>query len=171
MDGDLFILFSLNNDATRYWLDVFGLSDSFDEDDSVLAVSYDVQTSVEPGADISADILLLYDVVPDHSTIEALTPFVRNSAKIFIAFHRGLDSPSDRARIRGQKNRLSGLCGKKLDHVHLIEHSTCGPVYDLLKGVADAVKIRDRDLYRSVASQGHRQRYCRRRAAGSYHYE
>jgi hypothetical protein len=150
MARDLFIIFTLNNDATRTWLNVFGLSGCFDDDDNVLAVSFDVQENAGTGGDVSPDLLILYDMIPDRGMLDVLSPFVRECGKIFASFHRGLDTPADRARVQEQWDRLSGLYGPKLDSVHLVEHSTCGPVFNFLRAIADAVNSKNRKRYQTV---------------------
>jgi hypothetical protein len=152
MARDLLLIFTLNNDATRTWLNVFGLSDCFDEDDNILAISFDVQENAQTGSDIVPDLLILYDMIPDRGMLDVLAPFVRESSKIYTAFHRGLDTPADRVRVQEQRERLSGLCGEKLNSVYLVEHSTCGPVFDFLRSTADAVRSKNRILYRTVLS-------------------
>jgi len=146
--NSLFIISTVINDRTRSYLQPMGLTEGFDEDQDLAAVAFTSTATMDRFSQQTvADLFLLYD---GPITLQAMQWLQRlaNERPVQVILHRGTDSEQDRLRVENQLKKLSALPG--LQQPILLEHASCGWVYDALMGLAVCLQRKDQQGYRAV---------------------
>lgn len=147
-ENPLLVISTTVNDRTRSYLQPMGLTKGFDEDQDLAAVAFTSTATMDRFSQQTvADLFLLYD---GPITLQAMQWLQRLATErpVQVILHRGTESEEDRLRVEGQRKKLSALPG--LQQPILLEHASCGWVYDALMELAVCLQQKDQPGYRTV---------------------
>ncbi len=152
-ENSLLVISTIVNDRTRGYLQPMGLTRGFDEDQDLAAVAFTTAATMDRFSQQTiADLVLLYDG-PITSQAMKWLQILANERPVQVILHRGTDSAEDCLRVENQRTKLSALPG--LQQPILLEHASCGWVYDALMELAACVRHKDQDSYRTVLQNLH----------------
>ncbi len=150
----MLVISTIVTDRTRGYLQPMGLTTGFDEDQDLAAVSFTSTATMDRfSQQTAADLLLLYDGPITSQAIHWLQ-CLANERPVQVILHRGTDSEQDRLRVENQRKKLSVLPG--LQQPILLEHASCGWVYDALLELSACLQRKDQQGYRAVLQNLHR---------------
>jgi len=144
----LLVISTMVNDRTRSYLQPMGLTGGFDEDQDLAAVAFTATATMDCFSQQTvADLFLLYDGPITAQAMQWLRRLA-NERPVQVILHRGTDSEEDRLRVENQRTKLSTLPG--LQQPILLEHASCGWVYDALMELAVCLRRKDEQGYEAV---------------------